>query len=177
MSAPNLEREVYQYARANGYWWLIPELSYAYWAADFIAWGPKKGILEIEVKRSWNDYRADGKKCGDRKLDLDSDIKYPEVSKHEWLRGDYPCRWRPTHFVFAAPKELAHRILDDPQLPKGFGVWSVETAGYRAEGPYYCVNTIKAMRRLIKIRPEQVGRFKKAAWERALWFMDTQYWK
>ena len=112
----SFDAAVYYHARYSGYWAIVPEMSYKDWRADFICWGPKKGILEIEVKHSWSDYQNDFfKDCRRRQLKISEwrcfrnvrDKNIPRVSKHEWLLGQYPSSWAPTHFLYAAPLELA----------------------------------------------------------------------
>jgi len=165
-----IEQVVYRDGKRKGFWWLVPELDYG-WKADFIAFGPKKGIYEIEIKRSWQDYQNDFRKsrtlAGTGKfLKRQRSWHRETVTKYQWLLGSYPCRWRPTHFVYVAEGDLADRIANDPAKPKQFGVWKVVGR--------YLVG-LKKPRRLCKITPEQMGKFRHDLFNRALWFMDTYY--
>lgn len=182
---------VYRYLKSRGYWWIVPELSYCCWSGDFIAWGKGKGILEVEIKQTWADYKKDftksvcsplvkiynyhryGMRCNMRcKIER-------ELSKYRWLLGSYPCAWRPTHFTFAAPVELAERIKDDPDRPKQFGVISVREISRRCVDKepvkFMVADNIEPVRRLMKIRPEMLGRFKGDLFTRAMWAMDSFY--
>jgi hypothetical protein len=55
----DIEVKIYRYLKMNQYWWVVPRISYSVWEADLIAWGSHKGILEVEIKRSWADYNND----------------------------------------------------------------------------------------------------------------------
>lgn len=182
-----IERAVYHHARMRGYYWIVPEISYGNWFADFICCGPQKGVLEVEIKRSWSDYQNDYLKSVTRfptqknyfKRDryYNNINKKPQVMKYKWLLGSYPCPWRPEYFVYAAPTELAERIAADPNLPKPFGVWPVKevpASGTRLE--YANVQYhLKRMRRLITLTSEQRGRFKNDIFKRALTIVDKIY--
>jgi len=175
----SLHKAVYRHARhRKGFWFLIPELSYNGWIADFIGFRPRGVILEIEIKHSWPDYKADYNKCCHAKQDkrwrrlLLNGKRFPTISKAEWLCGNYPCgRWRPTHFVYAAPKEIAEKIIADPNLPKPFGVWSFEDDPDDKGG--YCYSKCKNMARLIKPQPEWVGKMNIDIFKRARNMMDA----
>lgn len=197
---------VYQYCKYNNYYWIIPEMSYHEWRADFIAYGPKKGILEIEIKTSWADYKNDRKKMTKRLEPIEKILPrvyenrlgqknlFSPVSrrlyenpimlpKYEWLLGDYPCRWRPNKFVYAAPHELAQRIADDPDRPKQFGVWAVKITKYGTGESGTCqpveYGTCEPIARCVKlqkIKPEHHSIFTQEAMKRALWFMDNWFW-
>lgn len=217
----------HSYIKRSGYRWMIPELSYAGWSADFIAWGPSKGILEIEKKLTWSDYCADklkscdyrhsftlrdgtGKKAlaladkysertgrhkNNREIGKQGHLAYVNkivdwssgfkektdkvecsvhtvVTKYGWLLGSYPCSWRPTHFVYLAPLELAERIAADPERPKPFGVWGFVEAHGTAEDH---IKLVRPVRRLAKINPMWLVNFKREAFTRACFFMDGYY--
>jgi len=184
---PNIEKLAYNEARGDGYWWVIPELTYYAWVADFIAWGPQKGVLEIEVKRTWEDYNNDKRKVCDfrtsrriKRKDGRYDVvkwagnKYHEiqaVTKYEFLIGSYPCSWRPNYFAYAAPEELALRIAKDPERPARFGVWSI----YKARNNGYYLKKIVMTRKLCSLRPEWQNKFKEAVLKRALNAMDSYF--
>ena len=171
-----IESAMYHYLKRNAYWWVMPELDYKF-RADFIAWGSKKGVLEVEIKRTWADYRHDYVKSVDSHLnwahfnkkgrDITHPKRFPTVQKHNWLKGNYPCNWRPEYFMYAAEPELAKRIADDPALPKGFGVVKV-----RNENNVY---SLKRVARLITLTPEQHGRFRKDVFKRAMSQADKFY--
>jgi len=146
-----------------GYKSVVPEVQYQGWVADFIAHKPGT-ILEVEIKRSWEDYRADF-----RKAQLRFSGPLPHIKKHSWLQGDYPCAWRPSHFAFAAHKELAIKIAEDPDLPPAYGVMSLVWVDNRSDlkAAWYYQKMLKPTRRLLKLRPEQEGRCKKALCRRA----------
>ena len=67
-------------------------------------------LTEVEVKVAFSDYRREFKKG-----------KYTE-----WHRGvveenrgqPYACNLDPNFMFFAAPEELAHKIIADPEHPK-----------------------------------------------------------
>jgi len=189
-----LEEYVYYYTKVHKYWWAIPRFHYAHWEADFICFGPGKGILEVEIKTSWSDYRADAKKVtyeecfgiGSKDAQyfkkMERDIsklntrsaqwKPPKtpmapISKHDWLLRDYPCAWRPNYFVYAAPVKLAQKIAKDEKRKVPFGVWGFTDDGYGI--PYI------TPRKLMKFRPWWMGEFKFSSWKRAMWFMDTYF--
>lgn len=145
-----LELCTYAHIKELKYWWLIPRMSYACWEADFIAFAPKKGIMEVELKMTWGDYKSDGKKFMDgwsghalwtrlfaqtekKKKDKTRKVPKPRVSpiiyKYDWLLGDYPCAWRPNYFMYAAPIKLAEKIMNDPERKKCFGVLGVIEEG------------------------------------------------
>jgi hypothetical protein len=158
-------------------------MAYAEFYADFICWGPQKGILEIEIKNSWSDYQNDYKK-GFCRLPTQVSLeqrrfwkymeihKRPFISKHNWLLGSYECQWRPEYFIYAAPRWLAERIANDPNLPKSFGVWPIIETKHGARVGY----VLKKMRRLIRLKPEQHGKFRKAMFDRALHVIDRMYY-
>jgi hypothetical protein len=187
MTEPNIEKLCYNEARGDGYWWVLPEVSYYAWIADFIAWGPRKGVLEIEVKRTYEDYCADKRKVcdfrtsrmikrkdgrhavvgwvGNKKHDI------PQVTKYEFLNGAYPCSWRPNYFVYAAPEELALRIAADTERPSRFGVWSI----YKARNGSHYVKKLVMTRKLCTIKPEWVQKLEKDMFKRAMNAMDTYF--
>lgn len=173
---------IFHHARGLGYRWVLPEVPYHVWYADWIAWGPRKGILEIEFKRSMTNARADARKVSDYRSHRFShgrvreiaqtlrgpyhystkvayEGKIPSVSKHEWLCGSYPCRWRPNYFVMAAPIELAEQIRDAGILSKSFGIWGVRKNGG--------VVTLRKMSRLCKLESGKFRAFEQAMRERA----------
>lgn len=172
----NYYNAIYRYLLARGYWWVLTEMSYHSFYADFIASKPVGGIiLELELKTSWNDYRNDYLKSGNyRSHSLRKrSLKYKKVvqspvceSKYEWLTGNYPCRWKPTHFAYAAPAELAHRIYHDKYRNRAFGVLEI-----RGEND---VRSLSPVRRLHKLKEGEYSRFKDDAFKRAMNFM-TKY--
>ena len=175
----DLDRAVYNHVRGSGYRWCVPEVGYKDWYADFIAWGPGKGVLEIETKRTFTDYVADKrKKSNDRRRRRQWNPEprlrgryrvydlLPPLTKWEWLLGLWPCQWRPTNFVIAAPWELATQIVKDKNYPSCFGIWGNS------------VNTLQVIRRstrLCRLRPEQQGRFERDIMKRAVNFLDNYY--
>lgn len=78
--------------------------------------------------------------------------------------------WRPEYFVYAAPTELAKRIAADPALPKPFGVWSVKEIPAHGTCLEYAhvQSSLKRMRKLVTLTPEQHGRFRNAVFNRSL---------
>lgn len=185
MTEPNIEKVVYNEARRDGYWYVLSQMAYYNWVADFIAWAPKKGILEIEIKRTWEDYNNDKRKICDYRASREikdrlrrktrvgwsKQERLPPVTKYEFLRGLYPCLWRPNYFVYAAPAELADRIANDIECPSKFGIWSI----YTSRNGHCYVQKIRKVTRLCTITPEWQARFEKDALKRALAAMDVYF--
>ena len=180
----SIEAAVYWYCKHLGYHCVVPEQGYECWFADFIAWAPQKGILEIEIKRSWSDYRADANKTCSLRSELwnkrtarswnccKKAREIQPMTKYEYLRGAYTMSWKPTHFVFAAPLDLAKQIAADPDRPTHLGVWGVNIE----RSPYNSVVNLKRMRRLYRIQPEAMARFKADLFDRAIRTLDNHYW-
>ena len=191
----NVHYAVYWRLKRLKYWWVVPELNYESWFGDFIGATGKGKIIEVEIKHSWSDYQADKWKSKPRrhwwsvekqiierginhkKRIGPSDKPVPDLTKWEFLKGDFPCRWRPNYFVIAAPGDLADKIMTDPELPKGFGVWGVEpTLGSR--GPQDCiVRVLRRTPRLAKTRPHWMAEYQKAMAKRCCSLLDAQYLK
>jgi hypothetical protein len=90
------------------------------------------------------------------------------VTKWEWLQGEYPCGWRPTHFVICAPDELAHKIAESSAVPLCFGVWAMD-------GPKGYDDILRRTRRLCKTNVRNQREFERAAFRKALNVMEAYY--
>jgi len=169
-----LEANVFRLLRYRGYSWAFPQMSYGCWIADFIAWGKGKGILEVEIKRTWADYKNDYKKSATKNClrggySFMNDVR---IKKLSWLvDGKTNGKWRPNLFIYCAEPELAERIVNDSDLPKGFGVWKIDRKHL-----YSCDGVIKRPRRLYKLSDKEFDGFKEAAFKKSLHLMD-KYWE
>lgn len=174
----SMDMAAYWNARSR-YKWVVSEIEYHGFRADFIAFGGDK-IVEIEVKESWSDYQRDKKKSTNPRWSLFNKMQSkqnkkagfhkfgiharpPDMTKYEWLMGDYPAWWKPTHFVYAAPQSLAEKIAADPEKPGPFGVWY---APERSDGGVGSAYSMVNAKRLCKIKPEWISRYKDKMFER-----------
>lgn len=141
--------------------------------------------MEIEIKKTWADYCNDYNKLSKDRENMARKLQYKYTTnkyipfhrmdyenivkaaiKKEWLLGLYPCGWRPQYFVYAAPQELAKKIAEDTRVPEGFGIWEVRER-------HIC--SIKKMKRLCTLTPEQMGRFRNDVFSRAMYILDNLY--
>jgi hypothetical protein len=177
----NSNRAVFWYLRKRGYKYVIPELSYNGWFGDFIASGLRSGgILEVELKHSWTDYKNDYAKSCDWRSEAMNKIKSKQndvlywgrqevafVSKYDFLTGDYPALWKPNYFAYAAPGELAQRIKEDRTRPKPFGVLEIKPNGK--------VISLSPSNRIRKLDPCEANLCRVDSNRRAVNFMDNYY--
>jgi hypothetical protein len=200
MRYQTFHRAIIGHLLASGYWKVLPEVSWNGWFADYIAWGTKPGVLEVEVKQSWSDYLNDRiKSCSDRVRMFDqfwnehrqpgdwyppklrkAIRQIPARRKYECLWSG-PARWRPTHFLYAAPMELACRIAADPERPRQFGVWGfrfvpeVKHETYTARAYWQFEKSHAPARRIRTMTPDEFSQFNRQAGDRACTVLRDLY--
>ncbi len=94
---------------------IIPQCSIGGGVADLAVITPAGYLTEIEIKVSWQDWKADANKDKWRRTD------YPGAGWEALLRLDQ--RQKISRFFYAVPLELASRVPDN--LPSGAGILTV----------------------------------------------------
>jgi hypothetical protein len=183
-----IERAVIRHLLSTGYYNALPEVSWGPFRADFIAWGSGADIIEVEVKRTFEDYLADFSKESVTRLEHAEELKEKKTGRRPLIVWQYKRKgktppvvpetkylalwsqsqeWSPTHFVYAAPEEVALKIALDKNRPQFFGVWAFRQ--FRdGRNSFYHYKTICQVRRIKRISPEEMTRFERTAGKRAL---------
>lgn len=183
-----LEKAVVRHLLSTGYYNALPEVSWGPFRADFIAWGSGADIIEVEVKRTFEDYLADFSKESVTRLEHAEVLKEKKTGRRPLIVWQYKRKgktppvvpetkyeamwsrsqgWGPTHFVYAAPEEIAIKIASDRKRPNYFGVWAFRQ--FRdGRNQYYHYKTLCNVRRIRTITPQEMAQFERIAGKRAL---------